>query len=188
MNESNYCLWNCCYYLSPTCYLSRLTVPVPSLWLANSTLIPQSLIWIFSFQFIDMELIHMDCLRSWGFLGQDLCLILETFCPTERCVLFDVPFSLLMVANPSWLHSKSSPPQEADESFRTSQKWHRRPHPHMPSLPKASIVSCQEPQVCLLRQLNSLAESAQDLKFHLVSFVKRIFSLPDAIPSKAQFY
>ena len=81
---------------------------------------------------------------------------------------------------PDELHSKNSPPQEIVESFLTSQKWHCRPHPHMPSLPEASIVSCQEPQVCLLRQLNSLAESAQDLKFHLVSFVKRVLSLPGA--------
>ena len=30
MSESNYCVWNCCYYLSPTYYLSRLMVPVSS--------------------------------------------------------------------------------------------------------------------------------------------------------------
>ena len=48
-----------------------------------------------------MEHIPMGFLRSWEFLDQDLYLILETFCPTERCVLLDVPFLLLMVANPS---------------------------------------------------------------------------------------
>ena len=88
--------------------------------------------------------------------------------------------SCFLLQIPDELHSKNSPPQEIVESFLTSQKWHCRPHPHMPSLPEASVVSCQEPQVCLLRQLNSLAESAQDLKFHLVSFVKRVLSLPGA--------
>lgn len=93
-------------------------------------------------------------------------------------------FCFLWLKIPAELHSKNSPPQEAVESFLTSQKWHRRPHPHMPSLPEASIISCQEPQVCLLRQLNSLDESAQNLKFHLVSFVKSILSQPGADSQK----
>ena len=38
--------------------------------------------------------------------------------------------------------SKNSPPQEAVESFLTSQKWHRRPHPHMPSLASLGLY-CQ---------------------------------------------
>ena len=93
-------------------------------------------------------------------------------------------FCFLWLKIPAELHSKNSPSQEAVESFLTSQKWHRRPHTHMPSLPEASIISCQEPQVCLLRQLNSLDESAQNLKFHLVSFVKSILSQPGADSQK----
>ena len=89
MNESNYCFWNC-WYLLLTCYFSRLMVPVLNHWLASSSTYSTIPDLDFLFHFIDMELIHMDCLRSWGFLAQDLCLFLETFCPTERCVLSSI--------------------------------------------------------------------------------------------------
>lgn len=40
MSGCTYCCWSCCYYLSSTWYLPRLTLPVLSQWLASPSTCP----------------------------------------------------------------------------------------------------------------------------------------------------
>ena len=128
-----------------------------------------------------MELIHMDFLRSWGFLGQHLCLILEIFCPTERCVMFELQLCFLWLQISAEFHNKNSPSQEEGLKFHAFQKQHHRLHSaHGQIYPMAPLSAVRSLRFCRLRQPSSLADSAQDLMFHLVSIVKRIFFLPDA--------
>lgn len=49
----------------------------------------------------------MAFLRSWGFLGQDLCLILEISWATIRCVLSELPLCFLWLQIPAEFHSKT---------------------------------------------------------------------------------
>ena len=89
-------------------------------------------------------------------------------------------FCFLWLQIPAEFHSKNSPPQEAVESFLTSQKWHHRPHHTWPFYPRPLLSAFRSLKFASSDSRALLAESAQDLNFHLVSFVERIFFLPGA--------
>ena len=89
-------------------------------------------------------------------------------------------FCFLWLQIPAEFHSKNSPPQEVVESFLTSQKWHCRPHYTCPLYPRPLLSAVRSLRFASSDSRALLPESAQDLKFRLVSFVKRIFSLPGA--------
>lgn len=123
----------------------------------------------------------MDFLRSWGFLGRHLCLILEIFWPTVRYVLFELPLCFLQLPIPAKFLSKSSSPQEEEVlRFHTFQKGHHGPCAAHGHIYPTDALSAVRNLSFSLRQLSSLADSAQDLKFQLVIFVNRIFFLTDA--------
>lgn len=70
----------------------------------------------------------MDFLRSWGFLGQDLCPILEVLWLTTRYVLFKLPLLTLVAANSAEFHSNTVPPQKEVLRLYTFRKWYHVPH------------------------------------------------------------
>ena len=123
----------------------------------------------------------MGFLRSWEFLGQDLYLILETFCPTERCVLLDVPFfasygcksQLSSIVNILQLSRQLS-------VFIFPRNGIIGPTHTCPLYPRPLLSAFRSLKFASSDSRALLAESAQDLNFHLVSFVERIFFLPGA--------